>query len=242
MHASQVILISLLTSVITAGSTVVLMERLKLTEPSTAAPDQVARILVPQLQGLPEADARANLAAAGLLTLLGPRKPSDQVAPGLVSEQMPPAGLPVERGTTVSITLAAPLPEVPSVLGQPQDEARAALEKAGYKSDFGEPLPDTKVPEGSVTSQVPKPGETVKPGTTILLRLSSGPAPVAVPKVTGLNVASAKQNLREAGLELGKVAWVFDPDLFPNAVLRQDPAAGSQAKPGSPVNVTVNRE
>lgn len=245
MHASGVILVSILTSAITAGSTVYLMERLQLVDGVSRPPDTQpahADSVVPNLLGLSEADARSNLTTTGFVTLVGAAKHSDRVKPHLVAEQVPAAGLPLKKGSSVTINLAAPLPEVPQVLGRTEPEAKAILEKAGFKFEVGTPLPDPSVEKGAIASQLPQGNEEAAPGSKVLVRLSSGPEPVVVPKVLGLNVASAKKMLTDAGLELGAVRWVHDDDLFSGAILRQDPSADARIAPGTTVNITVNRD
>ena len=248
MHASQVILISIFTSALTSGGTVYLMQRLKLVDmapaqaQAQAEPKNAAEVVVPNLLGLSEADARANLTTSGFVTWVGAPKPSDRVKPDLVAEQVPVAGLPLKKGSTVTISLAAPLPEVPELVGKSEDEAKAALKKEGFQAEIGEPIPDSSIEKGMVAGQHPEAGEEASPGSKVVLRLSSGPEPVAVPKVIGLNIASAKKNLKEAGLELGAVRWVYDEDLFSGAIVRQDPAANEKIPPGTKVSISVNRD
>ncbi len=72
-------------------------------------------ILVPDVVGLPPAEARASLDALGL-TVFVATGTSDQVDPGLVAAQEPPAGVAVAQGTSVTIVVnggapvAAPVP------------------------------------------------------------------------------------------------------------------------------------
>lgn len=237
MHSSQVILISFFTSVLTAGSTVYLTQRLGVFEEKTAA-----KTHVPGLQGLSEDDARTNLQAAKLTMMIGPRKESSQAAPGTVLEQIPPPGQQVDPGSPVTVTLAVEAPKVPDVANMTVEQATAMLEQVGLKVEVGEPVPNAKIPPGSVVSQAPRAGANLEKDGKVVLQASAGPAPVAVPKVTGLNVASAKKTFTEAGLELGAVRWVHDPELWPDAIVRQKPAEGEKVAPGTAVEVTVNRE
>lgn len=238
MYASQVILIAFFTSVVTTGATMYFGERLD----GQAGTARRGEVIVPNLKGLSEADARTNLAAAGLIPLLGSAKASENVEPHQVAEQIPGAGMAVEKGSAVTLALAAPPPEVPDVLGRTADQARAALTRAGFDVEFGDRVPHGTIAEGAVATQVPKASEKAKPGARVLLRLSSGPDEVVVPKVTGLTLANAKKALDEAGLELGDVNWVYDEELYPNAIVRQDPTPETKQAPGTRVNIAVNRE
>ena len=80
---------------------------------------------------------------------------------------------------TVALLAAGCKPKaqvVPDVLGKTLEEARAALEKAGYtlgetKEDY-----DAAVPKGMVAFQVPAAGTVAEKGTAVSLTVSLGPA------------------------------------------------------------------
>ena len=63
---------------------------------------------------------------------------------------------------------------MPSVVGIPEDEARATLEGAGFKVKVV--TRNSDVPVGNVIDQSPAPGTKLQPGTTVTLIVSSGPA------------------------------------------------------------------
>ena len=86
MHASTVILVAFLTSVLTTTGAVFVIERLGIFE---QAEPQAS---VPNVRGLSEADARTNLEVAGLVPLVGPREVSTEAKPGTVLRQSVPAG------------------------------------------------------------------------------------------------------------------------------------------------------
>jgi eukaryotic-like serine/threonine-protein kinase len=237
MHASQVILISFFTSVLTAGGTVFLAERLQIFHVEKAPEARV-----PNLQGLAETDARENLRAAGLTMMIGARRTSDTAESGAVLDQIPPPGQAVGPGTAVTVTVAEGLPKVPNVVRLTELEAKSALEQAGFTVEIGPRVPHTEIAKGSIVLQVPASGTSAKKATKVVLQASAGPELVAVPKVTGLNLASAKKQLTDAGLKLGNVSWVQDDDLFPGAIVRQTPAAAEKAPPGAEVTLTINRE
>ncbi|MFM1906085.1 MAG: hypothetical protein RIT32_881 [Actinomycetota bacterium] len=73
--------------------------------------------VVPALEGLPEAQARSDLGAAGYQVVVVPQ-PSDTAVPGTVLAQSPAAGTRLKIGSRVSITVATnnvvePEPETP---------------------------------------------------------------------------------------------------------------------------------
>jgi serine/threonine-protein kinase len=58
------------------------------------------------------------------------------------------------------------------------------------------------VPSGEVISNTPVAGEQVKPDTPVDYVVSSGPAPVTVPKLSGLTGDAASQALTKLGLKV----------------------------------------
>ncbi|RME21606.1 MAG: PASTA domain-containing protein [Deltaproteobacteria bacterium] len=231
---ASVILTSIITSVITAVLTVILMQRL--------GPIGTGDIIVPDLTGLNQADARANLESKGLVFLVGGRKPSPTAAPGTVLSQSPPAGSRVKAGSTVSVTLAGEAPRVPDLKGRTVAEATVLLEQAGFKISVGPEVASDEVAAGRVVKQEPAAGLAYEPGRTIVVNLSSGPAKKEVPKVTGMGLGRARRILQDAGFKVGKVTYRYDEDWGPYVVLGQTPRAGEKAKPGSAIDLVVNED
>jgi serine/threonine-protein kinase len=61
-----------------------------------------------------------------------------------------------------------------------------------------------------------------------------------VPDVRGLGLASARERLADAGLDLGEVDSLLHPSVPEDVILGQSPLPGQVARPGSPVRVTVS--
>jgi serine/threonine-protein kinase len=236
MHASTVILVAFLTSIFTATGTVYLVERLALFE----KPVVVEQASVPNVRGLSEADARANLQAAGLIALMGPSEPAPDSKPGTVVRQSVPAGQPLPKGHQVTLTLADAPPKVPNVTGLGAAEARVLVEKDGFKLEVGEPIADPLVPAGKIVKQGPAADTPYERGRSILVQVSSGPGEVAVPKLAGLGLNKAKEELEKLGLK-PQIAWVSRAETATFAVLSQKPAAGDKVKAGGDVELVVNR-
>lgn len=63
---------------------------------------------------------------------------------------------------------------------------------------------------------------------------------VAVPDVGGQRQAAAEADIRAAGLTVGSVSHHVDPTCtFIGTVSDQNPGAGTQVDPGTPVNITI---
>lgn len=137
-------------------------------------------------------------------------------------------------------SLATGSQPVPRVIELPVDEARAALERLGFRARVADERPHPSAPRGTVIFQDPPPALQAPRGTTVALDVSAGTVQVTVPDATGLELPIARQLLESAGLRAGDVL----PPLAPGtraAVLRTTPAAGTPAPLGSRVTLVVTR-
>jgi serine/threonine-protein kinase len=234
MHNSTVFLIAFFTSLMTATGTVYLVERLDLMADEK-------QVIVPNLRGLPEEDAMANVKSMGLLFMIGAREQSAEVKEGAVIRQSVPPGQSVSVGQPITVTLAEALPKVPVVEGKSVDEATAALQQAGYQIAVGEPVVNPAVSAGKVVSQLPRAGSPLAKEETVTVRVSTGPQDIEVPKVTGLTFSPAKEKLEGVGLK-AKVRWVSLAETVSNVVLRQTPEPGTKSEPGTEVELVINRD
>jgi serine/threonine-protein kinase len=199
-----------------------------------------AKTTVPDVVGKSRDEAVAALTAANLKVDV--HEVYSGTEPGTVTAQVPAAGTRLTEGETVRINVSRGVKQVsvPSVVGQTIDEANAALEAAGFV--VGSPVfENSDKPENTVIAQNPAGGSLQRPGTTVTITASKGPAKTDVPDVEGLDVPSARSTLRAAGF---KVIVVFADTDNPNEdgiVLVQSPGAGTQAAPGTTITLTAGR-
>jgi serine/threonine-protein kinase len=197
---------------------------------------------VPPLAGLSPEQARGILEPRGLLLVLEGERVDDHVAPGTISEQKPLGGSRLQRGAAVHASLAragAP-PSVPNIVGQPIELARAALVQARLRLGATKEAPSDVVARGLVLSTSPPVGSETKADTLVDVVLSSGPATQAVPSVIGKRLSTAKDILSKAGFGVGSSKYGSSDDYDEGVVIRQSPAAGSQASPGVKIDLTIN--
>jgi serine/threonine-protein kinase len=136
---------------------------------------------------------------------------------------------------------ATPTADVPQVVGQPFDQAEAALKTAGLDS-IRQDVDAPDQPAAVVLSQDPEAGRKAPKGSKVTLKVSS--ATILMPIVVGQTRDAAQAALVKAYLNPTFVE--ADSDQPPGTVLSSDPAGGSQVPKvgiGRPtVTVTVARE
>ncbi len=196
------------------------------------------QVEVPELVGMPLGEAEAAVDTAGLVLQTVPVETGD-VAPDTVLDQDPAAGASVAVGSSVSLSIAIPLPqtEVPDLTG-PADEADQKLSDADLVGAASSDYSDT-VAAGDVISQDPAAGSTVDVGSTVSYVVSRGVEMVAVPDLTG-PADEADQKLTDARLSRGTVSDDYSDTVAAGDVISQDPAAGSDAAVGSAVDYVVS--
>jgi serine/threonine-protein kinase len=195
---------------------------------------------VPPLVGLSTDQARGLLEPRGLLLALDGEKPDATVAAGSISEQKPLGGSRLRRGESVHAILAKQALQVPNVVGMTPDQARAALDKVKLKAGKQTDGPSDSVPKGQVASANPAVGAIVNSDTVVDLVVSVGPPTQAVPSVVGKRLSSAKSVLEQAGFAVGATRYGSSDDFEQGIVIRQNPAAGSQASPGVKIDLVIN--
>ncbi|HEX6273733.1 MAG TPA: PASTA domain-containing protein [Polyangiaceae bacterium] len=237
MHGSTVVLISILTSAVTSVGAVYLTQRFDVFPKKV----EVVQTTVPDLKGLPEADARANAQAAKLALIVSSREPSGDAKPGSVVRQSIPAGQRVPHDHPVTVVLADELPKVPVVTGLKLAEAKALLEKQGYALKVKGDLPDGGGADATISAQEPASEKGLEKGGTVTVELQAqAAAEVDVPKLAGLSVKKAQEAVEKLGLKL-EVRWVAMAETATFVVLNQKPPVGKKLKAGETVEVTVNR-
>jgi serine/threonine-protein kinase len=126
---------------------------------------------------------------------------------------------------------------VPTLTGLTAEQAASALEAKHLKGSSSEEPNDA--PKGEVFKQSPKAGETVNEGSTVTYVVSTGPETVKVPNVVGMNVESATQALKDAGLKVSGNTQENDPSQDKGRVISTDPAIGDSVDKGASVQLHI---
>jgi beta-lactam-binding protein with PASTA domain len=197
------------------------------------------KVVIPSLVDTNVTDAVAVLTRLGLKVKQRP-VPSSKEA-GTITAQDPPEGTKLETGSTVTVNVAkGPQPvSVPSVIGQPLEQATSQLQALGF--NVQPTFVESNQPPNTVIQQSPEAGQSVGKGSSMTLTVSKGPTTSTVPDVTSLDVGTAASTLASAGFKPKTVYEdVADPNLD-GTVLSQSPDANTEQKPGTTVTITVGR-
>ena len=167
---------------------------------------------VPNLTGLPLAEAEALVDLAELEVAAVEERPDSRAVPGTVlGQSLPPYTLVEAREAVLRLSVAgggdSPAAPVPFLIGLSRAEAERVAVAAGYRVTVTETLTDAEslnLPEG-VVNQTPEPGATGASGTTLTLLVNRRPLPVPRPAVTA--------ELREPELREARYSFVVEAGI-----------------------------
>ena len=126
-------------------------------------------------------------------------------------------------------------------IGMTQEEAQATEQVAsGQISVTWEQEYNSNYAAGYIYKQSPVSGRTVREGQGVTLTVSLGTQYVTVPDLTNYVQADGEQQLKSLGVSV-LVTQAVDTSVASGAVIRTDPAAGTQVESGSTVVVYVSR-
>ncbi|MEU5574453.1 Stk1 family PASTA domain-containing Ser/Thr kinase [Streptomyces coeruleorubidus] len=198
---------------------------------------------VPPLLAKTQAQAEDRLADAGLELGKVEHAYSDTVERGTVISSDPKAGTRIRGNDAVSLTISdGPRNvRVPALAGQRLDKARSLLKQDGLEPGMVTRQFSEDVPKGSVISARPADGTKVRTGTAVALVVSKG-SPIDIPDVTGSDLADARSELEDAGLEVKVAAErVTSSEFDKGQVAEQSPSPGGRAAEGDTVTLTVSK-
>jgi eukaryotic-like serine/threonine-protein kinase len=203
--------------------------------------DTTQHVNVPNVAGQTVAAATQTLQSEGLAVGGTSSHTSATMAKGDVISSDPKGGSRVAKNSQVGLVVSAgptvTLVSVPPVVGQQFTSATETLTNAGltYKTTY---VTSTK-PSGTVLTQSPAGGASVKSTTVVKLTVSSSQSSVSVPNVVGLSQTSAGSTITGANLTVGTQTSACSQQVSTGSVASQNPAAGTQEPPSTPVNIVV---
>lgn len=200
-------------------------------------------VQVPDLTNRTSGEATAVVNDLGLNLMVDDLKRVDLKVPaGRVLAQEPAAGSTARRQRTVRVWLSAGprAATVPGVTGESERAATARLAQSGIAIRAISEIQSSAYGADVVLAQQP-PAKTAAMSVSLLVnRLNRGAAYV-MPDFIGVNGERAAEVLRQRGFRASVVSSAPYPGVSPGIVLRQNPQAGFQIRPGEPISLEVSK-
>ena len=198
------------------------------------------KVTVPDVVTRSQVVAEELLRAQGLEPRVRTVQGANDSTVGQVTAQDPIGGTEVESGSAIALTVnigpqKATVPD--GLVGRPLDEARSALQSAGF-TNIRTVATDSTRPANEVLSVDPASGTQIVPSQQVVLTYASGR--VALPDWQGFN----RQAVESAAKGLGLTNVTFteqDSQVTPGTVLSQSPAAGTTVARNASVTVVLAR-
>ena len=190
-------------------------------------------VTIPKLEGLSLADARVELERVRLTLGTPMHEFSETVLKDkIVGRETVGSEVPPNTAVVVKVS-DGPKPRVipDGVVDQPEATATAKFAELKLGVVRAEEFNDT-VKVGNVIRLDPVPGTSVARDSQVLVVVSKGPEPRAIPNTFGLSAAQAAQLLRDKGFEVGDTKGPAD-----RPVIATDPPTGELRLPGTKVNI-----
>ncbi len=158
--------------------------------------------------------------------------------PNTVYHQSPGAGAHLTRGSAVDLDVTTGPHDyaIPNEVGKSYSAAASALQAAGFKVRHS--VQHNAKASGTVIGQ--NPTGSAPHGSTVHLLVSSGPAPVTVPSVSGDSPSQAGNILGQHGLNVGSTSYAQSSTISQGLVINTQPPAGQQVSPGTTVGLIVS--
>ncbi len=197
---------------------------------------------VPPVVGETLAQAKSAIQIANLKVGRIEHQSSTTVASGQVIGTSPQAGATpgVNTPVTIIVSTGPPPVKVPDVTNETVGQARAQLEgpPGAFTVDITNQVSTTLAP-GTIISQYPIAGTSVKPGSSVDLVVAKASPTVAVPNVVGARRGSAEATLGASGFPATVQRMDVTTKSEGGVVLSQSPAASTMVKKGATVTIVV---
>jgi serine/threonine-protein kinase len=165
---------------------------------------------------------------------------SNTKPPGIVIGEIPNGGSKVKAGSTISLAVSTGpgTASVPPVIGLSLRQARRAIIQAGLTVGRIVYQHSNIYANGLVSDTNPAAAQMPAKGSPVTVFVSSGPANVNVPDVTGDSESQAKSTLEAAGFKVTPTPQTSTTTPVGH-VISQIPGGNTPAPPGSTVNIVI---
>lgn len=212
------------------------------TTPISVSQEAAETVKVPKLVGKTFEEAEEELKEMGLKLQQSGTEVDEDAEPGEILSQDIEEGEEVEVGSVIKVVVCAESEEadVPNVVGDSLSTAESKLTAAGFKVERSYETDDS-VEEGTVLSQSPSAGRSLKKGETVTITISQESGYVTVPNLLDKTESEAKQALKDAGLEVGTVTQEYSDTVDAGKVISQSTSSGKYLPKGDTVSIVVSK-
>ncbi|MGX5214102.1 Stk1 family PASTA domain-containing Ser/Thr kinase [Streptomyces violaceus] len=204
---------------------------------STGAP----KVAVPSVVGDIIDDARATLEGDKYQFKVETKPKESPEDPGTVLEQNPRLGEEVEKGSTITLTIAKAEEKstVPDVLGQSCDQAKAQMTANNLVGNCTEVDTQDDNQVGKVIQTTPQAGSSADKNSSVNIQIGKKEQQKArVPQVVGQTVGQAKQTLAQAGFT--NIQFANGSDQSDTALVAgQDPQGNQEVDDPAGTTITL---
>jgi len=199
---------------------------------------------VPDIQGIPLAEAEKILEEHGFKSVLEGEKYDRDLLPGYIVSQNPKANTVVKKGRRIYMitSMGEELVKVPRIIGRSERDANFIISSAQLQLDQVSFEHSSYYPEGVVSEQSIEENQEVNIGTSISIVISLGQFPdrFLIPDLKGKDLDGAIKRIRKAGLGLGQVTYQNEPNLLPNTVISQSIEPFQEVSIGTVIDLVVS--
>ena len=205
---------------------------------STGAP----KVAVPSVTGLSLDEAKEKLESDRYQFDVQTETRESPEDPGTVLEQDPSTGDEVEKGSTITLTIAKATEKstVPDVLGQSCDQAKAQMTANNLVGNCTEVETDDDSQVGKVIQTTPQAGTSAEKNSSVNIQIGKKKQQqkVKVPQVVGQTVGQAKQILAQQGFT--NIQFAGGSDQSDNALVAgQNPGPNQEVDDPAATTITL---
>ncbi|MGX1476022.1 UNVERIFIED_CONTAM: beta-lactam-binding protein with PASTA domain/predicted Ser/Thr protein kinase [Streptomyces canus] len=203
---------------------------------STGAP----KVAVPSVLGEDVDKATETLGGDKYELVVKTKQQESTEKVGTVLAQDPELGTEVEKGSTITLTIAKAEEKstVPDVTGQSCDDAKAQMQANNLVGNCTEVETDDTNQIGKVIATSPQAGTQADKNSSVNIQIGKAKDKTEVPNVVGQTVAQARQILNNAGFT--NIQFANGSDQSDTAlVAQQDPGAGNEVDDAGGTQITL---
>lgn len=192
----------------------------------------------PYLVGLSYENALGAAAEAGLTLTVTRKEFSHDCAEPTIKTQAVQASETAADGT-VGVELLMPWHsfQMPNLNYKTEGDAAQILANMGVHANVSQESNEL-IAAGLVFAQDRAKGETLEPGDTVAITVSTGGKPFAMPSIVGMSESEAKKLLAEAGLAV-EVEYSYDANAKEGNIISQGIEANTDVTRGTTVKLVV---